>query len=122
MTKDEIIKALRSSGSEEFFAAANLIEHLAVGNETMRARIGELQKKLQEKHWTPDSEGIPRDGQCVALLADGRIYKAFYATDGIWLVPNEAHTKAEVLRSTDFLCALWAELPTLPEEDDEWND
>ena len=122
MTKDEIVKALRSSGSEEFFAAANLIEHMAIGNETMRARIAELQKKLREKHWTPDSEGIPRDGQCVALLADGRIYKAFYATDGVWIAPNEAHTKAEVIRPKDLLGTFWAELPPLPEEDDEWND
>lgn len=41
MTEKEIVKALRSSGSEEFFAAANLIEHLAAGNVTMRAMEGQ---------------------------------------------------------------------------------
>lgn len=49
MTEKEIVKALRSSGSEEFFAAANLIEHLAIGNEKMREKINELQKKLWKK-------------------------------------------------------------------------
>lgn len=122
MTEKEIVKALRSSGSEEFFAAANLIEHLAIGNEKMREKINELQKKLWKKTWTPENEKKPGEGQCVALLAGGRICRAFYVTDGVWLVPNATHTKAEVLRSTDFLCALWAELPSVPEEDDEWND
>lgn len=122
MTHDELIKALRSSGSEEFFAAANLIEHLALGNEKMREKINELQKKLWKKNWTPENEQRPGEGKRVALLAGGRICEAFYVTNGIWLVPNKTHTKAEVLRSTDFLCALWAELPTLPEEDDKWND